>query len=240
MKKFKVDLHLHTIGSYDAVITFEDLKKAYDNGKFDVVAITDHGTIAAAVEFSQKGVFPVVIGEEIETKDGDLIGLFLKKEIAEQQSIEETISQIKSQEGLVYIPHPFDTLKFGLRKNAILPILPNIDLFETHNFCYGASIFHHKQDKVAQFAAKHNLVTAASSDAHVPAEIGKAYLEFEQPDASFLQSAQAFLQACGAAKPKMQNNASCKFVFNRITNAAYVYKFLRNARRHSLSRSLRF
>ena len=66
-RKLRVELHQHTCYSPDSPITYERLLKAYREGKFDVIAITDHDTIEGAVKFKEKGDFPVIIGEEITT-----------------------------------------------------------------------------------------------------------------------------------------------------------------------------
>ena len=224
MKKFKVDLHLHTNVSYDAVITFDDLQKAYQLGRFDAVAITDHGTIRNAVEFAKKAQFPVIVSEEIKTCDGDVIGLFLKKEIAEHQGVLETMYEIHSQGGLVSIPHPFDSLKCGLPEEKVLQVLGGIDLFETHNFSYGAGIFKNNLNKVIDFAKKYNLTAAAGSDAHIKSEICTAFLEFENTDENILQNAQTFLQNCANAVPKMLGEPDYKLLLKHFTNLAYMKK----------------
>lgn len=237
MKKFKVDLHVHTTVSYDAVITFDDLKKAYQQGKFDAVAITDHGTIINALDFAKRNEFPVIVGEEIETIDGDVIGLFLKQEIAGHQDVLETVFEIHSQGGLVCIPHPFDTLKSGLRQDVVLQYLSAIDLFETHNFSYGAGIFRNNLDKVIDFAKKYNLTASAGSDAHIPVEIGKAYLEFENVDEKILASSQTFLASCSRAVPIMPNGPDYKIALKHLANFSYMKKsFVPNL--HCLTRAL--
>ncbi len=224
MKKFKVDLHLHTNASYDAVTTFDDLKKAYRLGKFDAVAITDHGTIRNAIDFAKRAQFPVIVSEEIKTCDGDVIGLFLKNEIADQQGVLETMFEIHSQGGLVSIPHPFDFLKSGLREEKVLQVLGGIDLFETHNFSSGAGIFKSNLDKAINFAKKYNLTAAAGSDSHIPSEIGMAFLEFENVDEGILENPQIFLQNCANATPKMLGEPDYKLLFKHLANLAYMRK----------------
>ncbi|MBM4402170.1 MAG: PHP domain-containing protein [Candidatus Cloacimonetes bacterium] len=237
MKKFKVDLHLHTNASYDAVISFEDLKKAYQMGKFDAVAITDHGTIKNALDFANRNEFPVIIGQEVETKSGDVIGLFLQEEVPEEQEVLETCFAIHAQGGLVYIPHPFDPLKSGLREDVVLQILPVIDLFETHNFSYGAGIFKSNLKKVSDFARKHNLSSGAGSDAHIPSEIGMAFLEFENVGQEILKSPKAFWENCGKAIPAMIAKPNYKIALKHLTNFAYMRKsFLPNL--HCLTHAL--
>ena len=77
-----VDLHNHTFHSYDAQNRLSDYERAHDRGRFDVVAITDHNTIAGALRFRERASFPVIVGQEIDTADGELIGLYLDEPVA--------------------------------------------------------------------------------------------------------------------------------------------------------------
>ena len=73
-----VDLHNHTDHSPDSRNRLRDYERAHARGRFDVVAITDHNTIAGALEFRERASFPVIVGQEIDTTEGELIGLFLE------------------------------------------------------------------------------------------------------------------------------------------------------------------
>ena len=76
-----LDLHNHTDRSYDAVNTLADYERAFGEGLFDVLAITDHNRIDGAVEVAEQASFPVIVGMELDTADGELIGLFLRDRI---------------------------------------------------------------------------------------------------------------------------------------------------------------
>ncbi|OQX51293.1 hypothetical protein B5M47_01110 [candidate division CPR3 bacterium 4484_211] len=168
MKKYRLEFHLHTNYSYDAVITIEDLVKARDEGKFDIVCITDHDTAEGALEIKGKNLFPVIAGEEITSADGHLIGLFLKETIPPNLPAEETIARIKDQGGLVYSPHPFDFRNLGLGKK-IYSLASQVDIIEAFN---GAGDFFCRNHRAKKFADDYHLPGVAGSDAHFPDEIG--------------------------------------------------------------------
>src|SRR6185437_7604547 len=77
-----LDLHNHTHHSYDAQIRPADYQRAHAAGLVDVLAITHHNTIAGALELRERASFPVIVGQEIDTADGELIGLFLEEPVA--------------------------------------------------------------------------------------------------------------------------------------------------------------
>ena len=81
----------------------------------DGIAVTDHNTIRGGVETekSNKSQLEIIIGSEIKTEYGDIIGLFLNEEI-KSTTFWEVIDEINSQSGLVVLPHPF-------RKNKVFP-----------------------------------------------------------------------------------------------------------------------
>ena len=96
-----LDLHNHTHRSFDAVNRPEDYARAHARGRFDVLAITDHNRIDGARELAAVAPFPVVVGMEIDTADGELIGLFLDEAIAPGRPARETATLIREQGGLV-------------------------------------------------------------------------------------------------------------------------------------------
>jgi predicted metal-dependent phosphoesterase TrpH len=105
----RVDCHLHTAASGDAVTSLEQLADRVSELELDVICITDHNVTSAAVAAAERDIGArVVIGEEIRTPDGDVIGLFLTERIPYVLPLAEVVTLIRSQGGLVYLPHPFD------------------------------------------------------------------------------------------------------------------------------------
>lgn len=184
----KADLHIHTCYSMDCATSPEQIVARCLKTGINCIAITDHGTTAGALRLKEIAPFPVIIGEEILTPFGEIMGLFLSKEITSKISPEEAVSQIKSQNGLVCIPHPFDRLRPSALKNHILEeLLPQVDIIEAFN---SRSLSPNSNSRAWQLAQKYGLAASAGSDAHTVSEIGNAYVEmpeFNNKD-EFLQS----------------------------------------------------
>ena len=79
-----------------------------DRRRLDMVAITDHNTLSGALDFHSRAPGRFIVGEEIKTVVGELIGLFLQEEVPAGLSIQETIAEVHSQGGLVGASHPLD------------------------------------------------------------------------------------------------------------------------------------
>jgi predicted metal-dependent phosphoesterase TrpH len=104
--------------------------------------------------------------------------MFLNEEIPTKLSIEETIAQIKAQEGLVCIPHPCDRLRSSMFKNHVFEqIMPQIDIIEVFN---ARSLSQSSSIRARRLAEKYNKLASAGSDAHTPAEIVNAYIEMSE------------------------------------------------------------
>ena len=167
-----LDLHNHTHRSYDARNTLEDYERAHEARRFDVLAITEHNRIDGATELAAAASFDVIIGQEIDTSDGELIGLFLSAELERGRRIEETARAIRAQGGLVYLPHPF----FRLVRNPVsaparerLAAVKLIDIVEIAN---GGPFTADANDAARRWAHEQGLPMAAGSDAHEPGDIG--------------------------------------------------------------------
>jgi hypothetical protein len=131
-----LDLHSHTHHSYDAQIRPADYERAHAEGRLDVVAITDHNTITGALELREQAGFPVIVGQEIDTADGELIGLFLEEPVPAGLAAIETAERIRAQGGLVYLQHPFYRLVRGRMRSAVREDLRGrglIDIVEAAN-----------------------------------------------------------------------------------------------------------
>jgi predicted metal-dependent phosphoesterase TrpH len=168
-----LDLHNHTYHSYDSSNRLEDYRRAHERGLFDVVAITDHNTIAGAVELAAAADFPVIVGQEIDTADGELIGLFLERPVARGQSVADTAREIRDQGGLTYLQHPFyPYISRTLSRPTIDALVRDglIDIVEGVN----GGPFTGNSNLLAQvYARAHELPIAAASDAHYPRDIGR-------------------------------------------------------------------
>lgn len=104
------DLHIHSRFS-DGVSSIKSILDYVEHRRdLNVIAITDHNTIKGAIlaaSLQDRYSFEIVVGEEIMTESGEIIGLFLENEIKPGLSAEKTIELIHEQGGLAVAPHPF-------------------------------------------------------------------------------------------------------------------------------------
>ena len=136
----------------------------------DILAVTDHNTMAGAFEMAERLPIPVILGEEIKSTEGDIIGLFLSEEILRDLSPAETVAAIRAQDGLVLVPHPFDGLRrSALGRAAVDSIVDDIDILEVFN---GRTLRRRDNDSAAAYAGEHGLIKSVGSDSHLAAEIG--------------------------------------------------------------------
>lgn len=173
----KIDLHNHSYYSNDGCSSLEKMIKTAKRKGLDGIAITDHNTTEGweeAKEVAKKHEIFLVLGQEIKTKKngkatGDLLGLFLKEKI-KSIDLNEAIKEIKAQNGIAVIPHPFHwftPFKAGLEKYSKI-----VDAIEVIN----ARIPIKSVDKKAlEFAEKRGLAIVASSDSHFSKDVGDAY-----------------------------------------------------------------
>lgn len=168
--EYRLDLHTHSIISYDGGISLKQYRQLLEQNNF--IAVTDHNEISFALNLQKEFGDKVIVGEEIRTIDGEIIGLFLQSKINPGLSVEETIRQIKAQGGLVYIPHPFETQRQGLPLVKLGMMADLIDIVEVFNARLRSSGL---SKKATDFARDNNLAQAASSDAHGMKGFGSAY-----------------------------------------------------------------
>jgi predicted metal-dependent phosphoesterase TrpH len=188
----KIDLHLHTDYSIDGWSSPEEVvQHAIDRG-LDKIAITDHETIEGAL--AARRIFPdrVVVGEEINCCCGThLIGLFLSEHVPSGLSIETTAEQIRQQAGIVYGPHPFAYItRAAQRAERVLAVSDVVEVFNSRAFMA-------PWNRRARFRAEQmSLPQAASSDAHFPWELGRAFTELPA-----FNSAEEFTLSIREAQP---------------------------------------
>ena len=169
-----IDLHMHTSHSWDCATDPEALLHVARAVGLTAIAVTDHNEISGALacaELAEQYGIQVIVGEEVKTAQGEVIGLFLTERIEPGLSWHETIERIRGQDGLVYVPHPFDRLHTIPDVHLLRETLDDIDAFETYN---ARLAFDQYNRDAERFARKYNLVEGAGSDAHVPQGLGTA------------------------------------------------------------------
>jgi len=156
------DLHTHSVASPDGGLTIGNYKHMLAFGRLDVVAVTDHNRIDFAVKLHQELGDVVIIGEEITAREGEIIGLYLHEAIPAGMSVAETVEHIHAQGGLVYVPHPFETVRKGLPLEALNHIAKQVDIIETYN----GRTLQSRGELAQKWADEHTVPGASSSDAH--------------------------------------------------------------------------
>ena len=172
------DLHCHSAASFDSLADPKAMMAKASRVGLTHLAITDHERIdsAQAAAATAPSGLQVIVGEEIRSADGDLLGLFLRESVPPGLSASETAAAIHEQGGLVGLPHPFDSFrssggsKAGMAEQKLEELAAIVDYVEIHN----ARAYRDANPLAAAFAQRHGLPGVASSDAHSVTEIGVA------------------------------------------------------------------
>ncbi len=175
----KTDLHVHSSYSGDSVNTLDKIIETAVKRNLGCIAVCDHGNANGSLALSKMDIpFKVIVSEEICTNEGEIIGLFLQESIPNNLSPEETIKIIHEQNGLACIPHPFDPYRgHAMQEETLERIHDLIDIVEIRN---ARTIPFQNMSRPKNFAVKYNKPVSAGSDAHVPSEIGRAYVEIPE------------------------------------------------------------
>ncbi|HEX4982950.1 MAG TPA: PHP domain-containing protein [Ilumatobacteraceae bacterium] len=177
----RVDLHSHTMWSGDSTTTPDELERAVIESGIDVLCITDHNAVAGAVELADRLPCRVVVGEEMRTSAGELIGLFLTARVPMGLPPDDSARAIRDQGGVVYVPHPFDPMRRNLTAQALIRLADEglVDAIEVLN---AKTSLDSLNRRAAEFADDRGLLRGGGSDAHVPDAIGAACVEMPDFD----------------------------------------------------------
>ena len=171
-------MHLHSMWSGDSTTTPAELAQAVADTGLDVLCLTDHNNITGALRLAGSGELGcrVVVGEELRTAAGEIIGLFLTDHLPFGLSPADAVSRIRDQGGLVYVPHPVDPTRHCLNADVLRGLAADggIDAIEVFN---AKSPLASLNRRAAELADELGLAGGAGSDAHVPDAVGAAFVE---------------------------------------------------------------
>lgn len=192
------DLHVHTSASYDSLSAPAAVVRAAAGRGLTHIAITDHETLDGALlarDAAPAGL-SVIVGQEIRTTAGDMIGLFLRSRVPARLTPGETAAAIREQGGLAGLPHPFDRYRgsgaWGRPEAELTALAAELDFVEGWN----ARIMLGDGNRLAaEFATAHGLPAVAVSDAHTVMEVGVAYTIVDAPLGSAAEMRAALLGA---------------------------------------------
>lgn len=174
-------MHSHTMWSGDSTTTPDELATAITESGIDVLCITDHNAIKGAVDLERHLPCRVIVGEELRTGAGEIIGLFLTERIPAGTSPLVAAAAIRQQGGIVYIPHPFDPMRRNISETALQSLI-DAELVDAIEVINAKTSLRSLNERAAATGALHDLAAGAGSDAHVPAAIGAAYVEMPDFD----------------------------------------------------------
>lgn len=171
----KIDLHCHSSYSNDAISTpYNVIKEALSKG-LDGIALTDHDTAKGwpeAIKAAEELNAYLILGEEIKSSKGDILGLFLKEEIRMKGCDPiEIIKEIHRQKGLAVLPHPFHFPKHFKNIENYLHLIDGIEVSNARR------ILNYFDKKAFNLAKKYDLIMTAGSDCHIDKSCGYTYID---------------------------------------------------------------
>jgi predicted metal-dependent phosphoesterase TrpH len=177
----RVDMHSHTMYSGDSTTTLDEIEEAVVACGIDVLCVTDHNAIKGAQELAARLPCRVIVGEELRTHAGEIIGLFLRERIPFGTPPREAAEAIRAQGGVVYVPHPFDPMRRNMAEEPLRELISAglVDAVEVFN---AKTSLPSLNAKAAALAAEFDLACGAGSDAHVPDALGAAFVEMPDFD----------------------------------------------------------
>src|SRR5712691_2436885 len=191
----RADLHMHTNFSDGWPSPADLVDHVFRNTDLDVIAVTDHDTIEGALRAAERaqrrGKVEVVVGEEVSSRDGHILALYLERRVRPGMSAAATVHAIHDQGGLAVAAHPFWRTTRQVRKGRVhgvgwLAAELDFDGVEVENATPGFYVFN-------QLAHRLNLGLGAAelgcSDAHIVDAVGRAFTEFEGTTSAALRKA---------------------------------------------------
>ena len=203
----KADIHIHSNQSDGLASIPQIMDYVRDRTDLSVIAITDHNTLEGArlaASLADQYDFDVIIGEEVSSKQGHIIGLYLEEEIRAGMSAAETVHAIEEQGGIAVIAHPFSVKGvFGPRGRSLFTAAASdwaFHAFEVYNslpFLIWANSMAAKT-----LAGGQGVAATGGSDAHVLEAVGKGYTLFRGTSAEDLRTSIVKLETRAEASPQ--------------------------------------
>ena len=191
----KADTHLHTTYSDGVSTPAELVDYVVLHTDLRVIAITDHDTtdgayVARRYARTHGLDLEVIIGQEVTTDEGDIIGLFLNTTLPQYATAIEAVRAIQAQGGLAIAAHPFSywataTLMKGVGSQISTLPLDGVEVrngFPTNFVSNPLTAWMNRRSD-----AQHSEL--GGSDSHVPHTVGQAFTWFPGDTAEDLRAA---------------------------------------------------
>ena len=204
----RVELHLHTQASKDSLVKPGKLLAHCQKIGIDKFAVTDHNVIEGALALKSMAPETVIVGEEIATAQGELIGYFMLEWVPPGLTPMETIERLRAQGAVVSVAHPFDSVRSQhWEEEELLAIAPYVDAIETFN---ARCLSQGPNQRAVAFAREHGLRETVGSDAHSLWEVGRASLLM-----SDFEDAESFRSALAGARQETRLSPAFVHFFSR-------------------------
>jgi predicted metal-dependent phosphoesterase TrpH len=183
----RADLHMHSTYS-DGIGTIQQiLHHVEHNTDLDVIALTDHDVVEGALrarDLWAKGSyrFDFIVGEEISTKEGHMLALFIEKRIPPHLSMERSIDLVHEQGGLAIVAHPLNPIfRHSCQRDVLDRIFVNNDIWLDGIETWNASFCGIGANRLAMSANRevYGWPEVGNSDAHTLHAIGRGCTWFE-------------------------------------------------------------
>ncbi len=182
----RADLHIHTLASDGTSGIVEILEHVEHNTDLDVIAITDHERIDAGVAARHiardNGLrTQVIVGEEITTRGGHLLALFLTEPVPPLRSLRESIARVHDQGGIAIPAHPLVPYPLCAQGRALTRLANDPDpryrpdALEAFN---PTVLGRARHQRVVAFTRELGLPAIGNSDAHAASAIGQGWTTF--------------------------------------------------------------
>jgi predicted metal-dependent phosphoesterase TrpH len=165
----RVDLHTHSIYSKDAAQTPTEMIKLAKKRGLNGIAITDHNTAKGGLEGRKLDKNFVIPGIEVSSSEGHILGLGVTATIPRGLSPEETVEKIRDEGGIAVAAHPYALFRSGVG-DAVKRV--NFDAIEVLNAHWLS-----RNSKALKVCRELGKPASAGSDAHLPEELGRAFVE---------------------------------------------------------------
>lgn len=188
----KADIHIHSDHSDGTASIPEIMDWVQDRTDLDVIAITDHNTIEGALfaeSLADMYDFEVIVGEEVSSREGHILGLYLTEEVPAGMSARDTVAAIEAQGGIAIVAHPFSNQgvfgPFGRNRFADAAnewAFHALEIYNSLPFLVWANSMAAKI-----FAGGHGVAATGGSDAHYVQAVGKGFTIFRGSSAEDLK-----------------------------------------------------
>jgi predicted metal-dependent phosphoesterase TrpH len=246
-RRLRIDPHIHTLAS-DGISDVESILEAAVAGGLDAIAITDHERIDAAIAARAMAegrglALEVIVGEEVSTRGGHLVGLWLRRRIRPWQSLKRSIALIHEQGGVAIIAHPLPPYPLacaserGIRRLMDEPDpIYHPDALEGFNPTTARLRWSRRAPALAEEVG---IAAVAGSDAHAAAKVGSAVTVIRGTTAADLRVAIAARDTAWDGRPYAWREQLGMFGAQQRKNAAAIRdEILGKARRDGTGRDL--